>query len=132
MKHFPRSGPDCAFCNEKMRDAHEILQNGFRLIKAHFQDCHVSWAFRNEEQQNDVYASGKSRAKWPTSPHNKKPSRAMDLFQIRESDGVAQWRKEYFEQIADLLKAAGQPIFWGGRWSGFSDPPHFQIALDQE
>lgn len=87
-------------------------------------NVHVSWTHRGEQEQNDAFARGASRIKWPDSRHNKTPAEAMDLFQLRD-DGVASWEISFFKACADILRPMG--IKCGFDWKKFRDAPHFEI-----
>lgn len=47
----------------------------FRVLQHH--DCKVVWGYRNEAQQNELFAKGLSKVKFPNSAHNK--GLAVDL-----------------------------------------------------
>lgn len=128
MNHHTKDLP-CPLCEEKRRDAHPVLQGWWERVKAQFPDAHLSWTFRDEANQNLFYLQGKTRCKWPNSAHNQKPSRAMDLFQLRE-DGVPSWHTVYFEKIQSWLLEKKAPLQWAGDWTRFQEYDHWQIPPD--
>ncbi len=122
MKHSRRQ--PCPLCEKKLKDGHETLVKAFKAVVSAYPNAHVSWTFRSEQEQNEAHKRGASRLKWPDSKHNKKPSLAMDLFQIRD-DGVASWDLAFFKACAELLRPTG--IKCGLDWERFKDPPHFEV-----
>lgn len=131
MKHVYEPGVECPLCESKLNDAHETLRGAFKLIKFKFPDVHISCTYRSKEEQDIAWSQGRSKARWPSSKHNCKPARAMDLFKLR-ADKVPAWPLEYFRQIADYLVEMKAGIFWGGRFQSFIDGPHFEIPLDAD
>ncbi len=82
--------------------------------------------------QNKCVSEGKSKAVWPTSPHNamrdKKPcSKALDLFQIDE-DGIARWVPIFFAKLNAENLANLEPLIWGGEFKTLGDSCHFQLT----
>jgi peptidoglycan L-alanyl-D-glutamate endopeptidase CwlK len=97
-------------------------------------DFSVICGFRGEKEQNEAYASGNSKLKWPQSKHNKKPSEAVD---------VAPWPIDWqdisrFKQLSEVVieewknldaeDTEGWKLEWGGNWTQLKDYPHFQIV----
>lgn len=124
---------ECPSCEQKLLQAHPDLVEWYReLIKPKFQDCHISWSFRDKTNQNQCYAEGKSKLPWPMSMHNKcddqgNPcSMALDLFRLC-SNGMASWEWKYFRQISDLSTGYHIEIDWGGLWKSISDSDHYQL-----
>lgn len=112
-----------------------------------FHDCKVITGHRNEEQQNRMYAEGKSKLRWPNGKHNSDPSMAIDLAPYRPGDNP--WDYEYSLYfagivlgIADILYQQGHMVHkvrWGGNWStdrdyrsfkdvSFYDGLHFELV----
>ena len=126
MNHHVNEGAECPLCAEKLKDAHEELVNAFEKIKAKWPDCHISWTFRDQKDQDEFYREGKTKVKWPKSAHNKHPSWAMDLFRL-DSDNVAHFDPSYFKAISDYLIESLIPIEWAGTWTKFREYDHFQL-----
>lgn len=126
--------PICPLCELKLKDAHPILVDWFvKLIKRVHPDAHISWSYRDEVNQDQCFAEGKSKLRWPDSPHNKRDpvlltprSEALDLFQLDEQ-GQAKWPPGWFKQIADETVISGDQIFWGGHFKTIHDADHYQI-----
>lgn len=125
-------GDSCALCSLKLDEAHPDLRTWYSQIKKKFNDCHVSWSFRDKVSQNEAYAEGKSKASWPNSKHNIMNdgvpcAQALDLFQIA-SNGMACWVYSYFKKIKD---ESGPDIKWGGDFKDktLGDYDHFELIL---
>ncbi len=136
MSHHHTDDLLCLLCLEKISTAHLKLQDIWNLIKTEFKDCHISWCFRDEENQNSLYHEGKTRCMWPNSKHNtmvdQKPcAQAMDLFQL-SSEGIALFPLAYYKKIAAWLIATAQPIVWTGQWTmaheHIVESDHFQLS----
>lgn len=106
-------------------------------------DCTVIEGFRNEEDQNKAFNSGKSKLQWPNGKHNQQPSYAVDVapYPIDWTDTKRfYWFAGYVLGVASRLKEDGKithAIRWGGNWSMdtklphqlFADLVHFEIVL---
>jgi len=121
---------------ENLSEAHQDLQRLFHEVIRGY-DCSVIEGFRNREEQQKAFHSGKSHLEFPNSNHNKKPTDALDVAPYPIS-----WKKEdirrfyhfagYVKGIADKL---GIMIRWGGDWDGdfefkdqnFHDLPHYEL-----
>lgn len=129
MAKFSRSS------REKMKQLHIGLQAV--LWKAiQVTDFTVIWGYRGEEEQNEAFAKGNSKLKFPESKHNRSPSHAVDL---------APYPKLYdapiheFCYLAGVVMACayelGAKVRWGGDWNmnddtedqPFKDWGHFEI-----
>jgi len=99
-------------------------------------DFTVLEGHRDEREQNDLFAQGRSKVEWPNSKHNSNPSKAVDL-----APWPIDWNnRERFFLLAGLMAATaeshGVKIRWGGAWKGlgntkdqtFWDLPHFEIV----
>lgn len=123
----------CELCESKLKLAHPYLVDWFHKKKDKYKNLHVSWAFRNETEQNAFYRDGKTRAMWPNSPHNKTPAEALDLFLIDE-DGVARFPVKFYVQLDQENQADKEPIYWGGniKLAGQGSRPdfnHYQLIV---
>ena len=134
IKHQNNVSP-CPSCEEKLKDAHPTLAEWFRkVVKPKFQDCHISWSFRDKVSQEQAFLDGKSDLHFPMSAHNKSDdqgnpcSLALDLFRI-DRNGMGCWEYGYFRDIANDAKANSEPILWGAVWPGLGDFDHFQLDL---
>jgi hypothetical protein len=84
-------------------------------------DFSVVWGYRNEAQQNEMYANGATRNPWPTSNHNHKPSRATDI--VPYPGGYNATYREFCELATYIYAAANEldiHIEWGGHWLNYT------------
>jgi peptidoglycan L-alanyl-D-glutamate endopeptidase CwlK len=96
-------------------------------------DFSVICGFRGEKEQNEAYARGHSKLKWPQSKHNQTPSMAVDIvpypidwndeLRFRTLGAVV---KEIWSQLPEE-KREGWSLSWGGDWKTFKDLPHFEL-----
>lgn len=137
MKH--EDGDTCPLCDFKLKQAHAVLQEWFPIIKREFKDCHISWAWRGEADQNAFLKKGDSGVPWPKSKHNKMDtqgracSEALDLFRLVPPQ-KALFQYQFYRDISNYSEKAG----WADRiqW-GLTDPngkhydqDHFQIRVN--
>lgn len=108
-----------------------LAQEAIKII-----DFSVLQGHRTEEQQNEAYAKGNSKVKYPNSKHNKYPSLAFDVapYPIDFND------RERFVYLAGILlgiaSTLGYQLRWGGDWDQdrdlkdqtFNDLMHFEIV----
>ena len=128
-----------------LASCHPDLQVLFNEVIKTF-DCIVTEGFRNKEDQDLAYNTGKSKVKWPNGKHNQKPSNAADVYPY-EPGVTVDWndnqRFHYFAGyvmgIAQKLKDEGKithSIRWGGDWDRdtkikdehFRDTGHFELV----
>lgn len=127
------AGLDCELCDYKLESAHPILQDWFKTkVKIKFPDAHISWSFRDEQEQEQYFLDKKTELHWPDSPHNfmvdgKPCSKALDLFQIDDT-GEGLWNPIFFFRLGEIIKAESDPVFWGGLFKTFGDANHYQIV----
>lgn len=138
LKHT-NEGAECPLCAQKLKTACELLQQWFQVIKRKFPDCHISWAWRGETDQNAFLKAGDSGVAWPNSKHNKMDTQgrasaeALDLFRLLKC-GKADFTPAYYSDIAAHSEAAG----WGDRvkWALTDkkgqryDLDHFEIRIN--
>lgn len=133
MKHV-NGAPTCPSCEEKLKEAHPDIAKWFREdVKLKHGDAHISWSFRDKDNQEAAFLDGKSKLHFPLSAHNKSDdqgnacSLALDLFEL-DYNGQACWSWAYFRTIADEAAASNAPIFWGGHWQKLGDSDHFELS----
>lgn len=123
----------CPLCAEKETTLNPELATWWRWVKDRHPEAHIAWGFRDEENQNQFYAEGKTRARWPHSKHNvmkdgKPCAEAFDCFIIL-ADNLARFPASWYKALAQALKEASAPIQWAGEWTGFKEQDHFQLQL---
>jgi hypothetical protein len=98
------------------------------LAKAKGIDIIISQTLRTKEEQNDLYAQGRTKpgnivthVEYPYSLHCW--GVAFDIAVI--IGGKANWDPRHYDLIGPLGESLG--LEWGGRWKNFVDRPHFQL-----
>lgn len=100
---------------------HPDLQRLFQEVVKHV-DCSVLQGHRGEDEQNEAFARGASKLKFPDSRHNASPSLAVDVaFYPIQWNNWKRWYMfgGYVKATADRL---GIKVRWGGDWDGDGDP----------
>ena len=132
MSFHHQDGVICRLCEEKLKHAHPKLVKWFQAIKEEFHEAHISCSYRSKEDQVQCYANGKSRLKYPHSKHNRCDSKgspsshALDIFELK--DYKAHFDHSFFKSIAEHSATIQAGIVWGGKFYGFVDHVHFEIA----
>jgi peptidoglycan L-alanyl-D-glutamate endopeptidase CwlK len=109
-----------ATCDPRLQDiAHAAIKRT---------DFSVACGYRGEQEQNEAFARGFSKLRFPESKHNIKPSKAMDLVPFpvnwKDIDGFKWLGKIVKEEAAKLhIK-----IRWGGDFVKWKDYPHFELT----
>lgn len=90
-------------------------------------DITIICGHRNKEEQNNAFAEGKSKLKWPESKHNKNPSLAVDI-----APYPIDWNDiDKFKELNKRMQiAAGKlkiNLQWGGTFT-FKDYDHWEIV----
>lgn len=102
---------------ERLATADPRLQKLFNEVIKTF-DCTVIEGHRTKEKQNEYFAQGKSKLKWPEGKHCSDPSLAVDVApyingSISYNTNHCCYFAGYVMGIADSL---GIGIRWGGDW----------------
>ncbi len=112
---------------EKLATAHEDLQKVFHEVIKQY-NCSILCGHRGEAEQNEAFARGASKVKFPKSRHNSTPSEAVDAAPWPLNwQNVAEF-KRMAEVVKDVADQLGVEIEYGGDWVTFKDYPHFQLA----
>ena len=121
----------------RLDTCHPDLQ---RLMKAVVEkyDISIICGYRSQEEQEQAFLAGRSKARFGESKHNSWPSRAVDVVPYPFS--AEDWKDtHWFAHMAGYIKAVadqlGIRIRWGGDWNqdnrlsneGFWDLPHFEL-----
>lgn len=114
---------NCPKCKEMLyaTTTHPDLMQWFIDIQASSPEVHISYAYRGKADQDKFFREGKSKAKFGQSPHNYKPTMAIDLFFL--VDGKADFSMTKYKAIAEDMP---NELEWGGSWK-FRDGPHFEV-----
>lgn len=131
MNHHMNDRKECPLCEEKAATLHPKMLEAWWLVKGQFPESHISWAFRNESQQNEMVTKGLSKSKWPLSAHNFMENgapcaKAFDIF-VLDKDGTASFPPGFYYRVADFLKKQKVPIEWSGTWKNFVETNHYEL-----
>lgn len=98
-------------------------------------DCSVICGSRGEKDQNEAFAKGFSKLKYPKSKHNKTPSQAADVVPYpidwQNKQRFIEFGHFVLERANKLWKEGKitHRVEWGGNWVSFPDLPHYQIEI---
>lgn len=111
-----------ATCDKRLQDLANMM-----LSRSEF-DLTITCGYRGEQEQNEAFEKGKSRARFGQSKHNTFPSKAIDIcpYPIDWNDKDRRWQ----EMALNAMWCAGKlgiEIVWGGNFKTISDKPHFEI-----
>lgn len=126
------SGRICALCDAKLFSAHPYLRKWFNESKQTWPNLHISWAFRDENNQNKCYDEGTSKKRWPNSAHNFVSAgnlpcaKALDVFQIDE-DGLGRFSWPFYQKLWGWSQGKDYSLRWGGTFKDLGDAGHFEI-----
>lgn len=90
-------------------------------------DCTILCGHRGEQEQNDAFAKGNSKLKYPNSKHNSLPSKAVDAAPWPIDWNDLNRFKELAEVVLRIAASQGTKLTYGGSWVKFPDYPHFQL-----
>lgn len=120
---------------EKLKSCDERLQKVFNEVIKYY-DCTIICGHRGEKEQNDAYANGYSKLRYPKSKHNSNPSKAIDClpFPINWQDSKGHlFFAGFVIGVAETMKIK---LRWGGDFNedrnfsndSFVDRPHFELT----
>lgn len=110
----------------------EDIQNVVNEV-LYYRDVSVLCGYRSNEEQNDMYKKGTSKAKAGQSAHNFNPSLAIDIVPYpipmkgNEWDSDAKDWNELNELIMYIAQDKDVKLSWGGNWKSLVDKPHYEI-----
>jgi len=123
----------------KLAELHPDLQKVLtEAIK--YRDFAIICGYRDETEQNEHFATGRSKVQYPNSKHNQRPSLAVDVApwyaeapHIRWNDVTGFASLGGF--ITGIAAAQGIAMRWGADWDGdgdhtdqtFMDWPHLEL-----
>lgn len=128
MYYFSKSS------KEKLETCHPLIQDWLNeIIK--YRDCTVAWGYRDKIEQDEMFADGLSKCRYPDSKHNKDPSLAVDVYPYangrmvngdQEGDDVLIDRFIGFAQAIAAIR--GIPIKNAAEWTTFKgDLGHWEL-----
>lgn len=109
-------------CDQRLQDMANMM-----LARSDF-DLAIICGFRGEQEQNDAFLRGASKARFGQSKHNTFPSQAIDIvpYPINWDTTDRRWQ----EMALNAMWCAGRlniKIRWGGTFKKLADYPHFEI-----
>ena len=109
-------------CDKKLQELCDMM-----IARSDF-DLTITCGYRTEEEQNEAFEKGKSRARFGQSKHNTFPSKAVDIcpYPIDWDTKDIRWQ----EMALNAMWCAGKlgiEIVWGGSFKSIRDLPHFQL-----
>lgn len=117
-----RSAELLATCDKRLQELAYMM-----LDRSDF-DLTITCGYRTEDEQNEAYKNGKSRARFGESKHNTFPSKAIDIcpYPINWDTKDIRWQ----EMALNAMWCAGKlgiEIVWGGSFKSIKDLPHFEL-----
>lgn len=95
-------------------------------------DFTIVCGVRGREDQEKAFSEGNSRAVFGKSPHNFKPSYAVDVAPYVPGVGIAWTDTELFNALARHIKKCanelGVLVAWGGDFKSINDKPHWELT----
>jgi peptidoglycan LD-endopeptidase CwlK len=113
------------------------LQDLFNEVIKYF-DCTIVCGYRNQQDQDQAFADGLTKLKWPNGKHNTQPSKAVDVAPC--INGKINWSLNQCILFAGIVlgfaSQKGIKIRWGGDWNSnldlsdntFNDYDHFELV----
>ncbi len=115
-----------ATCQPELRRFAEALSDGIdRGECLEVDDITVLCGYRGEKEQNDAFARGTSKLKWPHSKHNQLPSLAVDIapYPLNWKDVAAfEALRTYAMKVAEKIGVRLRVISW--------DLPHYELSTE--
>lgn len=119
----------------KLRTCDDRLQRVFAHVIQHV-DCTVLDGHRDQAAQMRAVKDGLSKLEWPASPHNKKPSRAIDVIRFPIDWEDTEGHILFAGFVLGIAAVMGIKLRWGGDWNRdftrkgetFADLVHFELV----
>ena len=110
-------------CDKKLQAIADMM-----LERSPF-DLTITAGYRTEDEQNEAYKNGKSRAKFGESKHNFFPSKAIDIVPVKVNWDSNDWKWAYMCALAyDCAMELGIKIKCGFFFKSIKDCPHIEIV----
>ncbi len=92
-------------------------------------DFSIICGYRGRDAQNLAFSQGRSRARFGQSPHNFKPSFAMDVipYPFNGWHVIADFER-VGNEIMHAANRVGVKVTWGKNFKGLVDYPHFELT----
>ena len=115
-----------------LNKAHPDLQKVFQQV-AEKTSIEIVCSLRGEQEQEQAFREGHSKAHFGQSPHNHTPALAVDVVPLPERYSNEQKLIDLSIPICQAANELEIPITWGGEFSGDygfkhnGDLPHYQL-----
>ena len=111
---------------DKLATCEDRLQDLFNEVIKH-RDCTIIAGHRGQEDQEQAFATGNSKAHWGQSNHNFIPSIAVDVMPYPLNWDDLKGIHEFAGFVLGVAATKGIPIQWGGKFKNFFDGPHYEL-----
>lgn len=108
-----------------LAEAHPDLQKVMNEAVKHF-DFSVICGYRGKADQEKAFNEKRSKAHFGQSPHNFKPSRAVDITPFPLDWNDIPSFDAMGKVVMEAAKTVGVELTWGKEFS-FRDYPHFEL-----
>ena len=112
---------------ERLLECHLDLQALFNEAIKDF-DLTIITGYRGQAEQDQAFADGRSKLKFPMGRHNQMPSMAVDAcpspYNWEKDEPPIKELDAHLKKTADRL---GIDIVYGGDWVGFKDTDHWEL-----
>lgn len=113
--------------------APDLIRLFLEVIK--YYDCTIVCGHRGKDEQDEAFYNQKSTKLWPTSKHNKFPSRAVDVAPGKRDDKgkyYIDWEdeglfKHFVSFVENIALQLGITVKNGGYWTHPKDYPHWEL-----
>lgn len=120
----------------KLAQCHPLLQKVFNRV-LEFTDHTIITGLRSKEEQNRLFAEGKSQLKYPAGKHNSLPSLAVDAAPYPIDWNDRERATLFAGFVLGIAAEMGIKLRWGGDWNrnfktadnNFDDLWHFELVL---
>lgn len=111
---------------KNLSTCHSDLQRLFNEVVKEV-DCEVICGYRGRKEQDRAFMSGKSRARYGQSKHNKKPSLAADVVPLPLDWNNIESFEKLGQKVLEKASSLGIKIRWGRDFSKIKDYPHYEL-----
>ena len=118
----------------RLRQCDHRLQGVFDFVIQTF-DCTILSGHRGRREQEQAFAAGNSKLRWPDSKHNSVPSMAVDAAPYPIDWDDRERATLFAGYVLGVAAARGIRLRWGGDWdrdtevrdTEFDDLWHFEL-----
>lgn len=100
----------------------------YKAAELGLMDFSVICGYRGEEEQEEAFRLGHSKAHFGQSSHNELPSKAVDIVPYPIDWSNIERFKSLARYLKKVAKDEGVKLYWGGDWKKFKDYPHYSLT----